>query len=160
MAPSRRHFMLGAGSAVALGSLPLNLNAQTRLQLHSGVRGLVVYREAQLQGRAFAAAMMAAGLATVTLGEDPVWQWRTQLAATVAGSKAPVYGLTDWSDYQLMRGLCAELRRYPIVETRHCIGRSASAEWAVRRAQELLDGQPAPRDAPSGQLTFFTWVIS
>ena len=157
---SRRHFLLGTGSAVALSSLPLSISARTRLQQHSGSKGLVVYREALEYGRNFASVMVAAGMDAVALGGDPVQQWRRQLAEIVASSPVPVYGLTDWSDYQLLRGLCAELRRHPASETAHRGSLAGSADWAGQLALDLLDGKAvAPRTA-AGQHTLFTWVIS
>ena len=110
--PDRRQFMLSMASVIAVSSLPLTNSANAGLSGSTPQGGVVVYRPGSQHSRDFASVLQSSGVTAIALVGDPVRQWRDSLQQVIAEQSEPFYGLTDWSDYQLMRGLAAELRRH------------------------------------------------
>lgn len=110
--PDRRQFMVSMASVMAASSLPLAHSAKAGLLDSNRQGGVVVYRAGSQQGQNFALALQSSGVTAIALVGDPVRQWRDSLGQVIEAQSEPFYGLTDWSDYQLMRGLAAELRRH------------------------------------------------
>lgn len=158
MIPDRRRFLLGSSSALAIGSLPVG--AALAANRTRSATGLVLYREANEASRYFAAAMSRAGMGAIALTDDLVRQWRSELNQILRDNPLPLYGLTDWSDYQLLRGLAVELRRFPQQELRLTVPVSGQPDWAVNQALATLDDAVAePKSTTDGQ-ALFNWVIS
>lgn len=176
---SRRNFIAGSSSFLALSSLPNYLNAAELGALKSQFSalnkqvGIVVYKEGDENSLAFASVFADVGMTLVALGIDPVRQWRDGLAAELAAQQQPVIGLTNWPDYLLMRGLAAELRRYPVLEAQHKVLAGTDNAWAsayahdlleISEAESLQDIQQALATAgatqPFGGRSLFSWIIT
>lgn len=116
---SRRKFIAGSSSLLALSSVSNYLNAaQPGAQLlqtteQSKQAGIVLYKDGDESSKALALEFSDTGMTLVALGIDPVRQWRDGLSEVFADKQQTIIGLTNWSDYMLMRGLAAEVRRYP-----------------------------------------------
>lgn len=138
----RRKLLLGSSSLLALGpvaaaSLPGDGTAMMKLS-----KGMVVYREAESRSVVFAAALQEAGITPVLLQHDVIRQWRKRELNNVLEGALPIYGLTDWSDFQLLRGLAGEHRRHPgavEVHPRQALDANERHEWIVQRAMGLLE---------------------
>jgi hypothetical protein len=132
---SRREFL--AGTALALGSaaVPLHVLAANTRTL-AGRPALALYQAYDAHATAFADELAAAGFSTLALTDDPVRQWRDGLGRLVLEENFVLLGLSNWSDYSLMRGLAAEHRRFPMFERQQ--RKMAGTAWARQQARDLL----------------------
>lgn len=135
-ASTRRQFLAGTGTALALGSLA---------GLSSGARGsseaqrtLVLYRASEPLAQRFAGLAAACGLPTLALAHDPVRQWRDGLAVLVTEQQFRLTGLSNWADFIILRGLAAEARRFPQLLTRHDKKRIAEPDWLAQHTRSLV----------------------
>jgi hypothetical protein len=132
---SRRDFLAGTAAAVTAASMPLPAFASQFRRF--GARPLlVVYRPHDAHAAAFADEFNAAGYVTLALSDDPVRQWRDGLGRFVREDNVLLLGLTNWSDYTMLRGLTAEERRFPLFESGQA--RSTDTADARRLAREVL----------------------
>lgn len=163
---SRREFLAGTAAAVTAASVPLPAFASGFRRFASRPL-LVVYQEYDAHAAAFAAEFDAAGYATLALTDDPVRQWRDGLGRLVRDDNILMLGLTNWSDYLMLRGLAAEERRFPLFESQQAKGRSvASAREHARTILALAEaGDAALRELnavppPKGALpSLFSWAL-
>lgn len=141
---SRRQFIAGSSSLLAMSCFSGYLNAaqldtlKSQFSASNIQSGIAIYKGGDKYSQAFASVFADNGMSMVELGIDPVRQWRDGLAEALASSQQPIIGLTNWSDYQLMRGLAAELRRHPAFEVQHKLHRGIETNWASTYAQDLL----------------------
>ena len=164
---TRRQFVLGSGALAAISSLPLSLQAKTDLQSMPSKQGIVAYREDDERSSAFAAVMAEAGMTLLPLAKDPVRQWRDEARAAVENLKLPMIGLTNWSDYLLMRELNGELRRKPESEEMCFVSaQEDKVEWAVNHAMKILEHNSSLEQVPEFEIQhlghghLFSWTIS
>lgn len=129
--PDRRQFMISVATAAAAGSLPLSHSALAGLPATDTQSALAVYRPGTQASRDFAMMLQKNGVTAIALAEDPVRQWRDMLLPRLEARSGPLYGMTDWSDYQLMRGLGAELRRHVRHESVHDDRQQTLYTWVV-----------------------------
>lgn len=129
--PDRRQFILSIASAAAAGSLPLGHPALAGQPVTDNQAAVVVYRPGTQASRDFAMALQKTGMTAIALAQDPVRQWRDTLQPRLEARPGPLYGLTDWSDYQLMRGLGAELRRHVRHESAHDDRQQTLYTWVI-----------------------------
>jgi hypothetical protein len=66
-----------------------------------------------------AARLKANGAQLITLGDDTVRLWRTEVGAVLRKADTRLFGVTRWSDYLIVRGLAAETRRHARHEQHH-----------------------------------------
>lgn len=140
---SRRRFMQGTSSLMALGSLPGYLSANTNA-LHDTLgelqqqHGVVFYRPDEAHSVAFADTLSQFGLVTVALTDDPVRQWRGEAGILASKAGNPVLGLTSWMDYLLISGLAAGespgKRKYVQMELQHAIVQPGNRNWSAHLA--------------------------
>jgi hypothetical protein len=165
---SRREFLAGTALALTSAAVPLPVLAANTRKL-AGRPALVMYQAHDAHATAFADELAAAGFSTLALTDDPVRQWRDGLGRLVLEENFVLLGLSNWSDYSIVRGLAAEHRRFPLLERQQ--RKMAGTAWARRQARELLvltdavdlhealralQGE-APASAPAPSL--FSWVI-
>lgn len=129
--PDRRQFMMSIATAAAAGSLPLVNSAFAGLPATDTPGAVVVYRPGTQASRDFAMTLQKTGVTAIALAEDPVRQWRDTLQRQLEAHPGPLYGMTDWADYQLMRGLGAELRRHVRHEFAHNDRQQTLYTWVI-----------------------------
>lgn len=132
---SRREFLAGTAVALTSAAVPLNVLAANTRKL-AGRPALVLYQAHDAHATAFADELAAAGFSTLALTDDPVRQWRDGLGRLVTEENFILLGLSNWSDYTLVRGLAAEQRRFPMLERQQ--RKMAGTAWARQQAQDLL----------------------
>ncbi|GEM_PF-741077 len=177
---SRRQFMKGTGSLVALGSLPAYVRAGPEgLHGHLGGimdrQGIVVFRQDDAHSVAFAGTLEKAGLEAIALTDDPVRQWRDGLGDKVAASAGPVMGLTSWPDYLILNGLAAEHRKLVQLEIQHAVEQTGHHNWSASLAigylqlpvkagrdevHELAKEFLGEETVPVGTPSLFSWLIA
>ena len=165
---SRREFLAGTAVALTSAAVPLPVLAANTRKL-AGRPALVLYQAHDPHATAFADELAAAGFSTLALTDDPVRQWRDGLGRLVTEENFVLLGLSNWSDYTIVRGLAAEHRRFPLLERQQ--RKMAGTAWARQQArdllalaeagdlkaalQELQGRTPARSSAPS----LFSWVV-
>lgn len=141
--PARRRFMRRTGSMVALGSLPVVIDTATP----AFARGedsllqadtIVLFREEEIPSAAFAATLASAGLQGIALQDDPVRQWRNELAPLVADGSSMI-GLTAWPDYLLLSGQALEVQKHPRLTLPHHARDPVARDWAIALARAYLN---------------------
>jgi hypothetical protein len=155
---SRRRFIKGTGTLVALGSLPAYLSADTdALQSSLGAlkqrQGIVLYRENDLHSLSFAETLSQSGMQPIALSNDLVRQWRDGLGELVMKSSQAIIGLGNWSDYFVIRGLAAEQRQHVMLELQHPVEQPGRENWAATLAIDYLQ-LPETTDKKSLQAHF------
>lgn len=128
--PDRRQFMISITTAAA-GSLPLVHSALAGLRSTDSQDAVVVYRPGTQASHDFAMALQKTGVTAIALADDPVRQWRDTLQRRLEARPGPLYGMTDWADYQLMRGMGAELRRHVRHESVHNDTQQTLYTWVI-----------------------------
>jgi len=79
----------------------------------SGTQASVVLHDRRIGiAPALRSRLVADGAKFIELTDDPVRQWRGEIAALLARPGTRLFGITRWSDYLLIRGLAAESRRH------------------------------------------------
>lgn len=176
----RRRVIQGAGTLVALGTLPAYLTANAAdLQAtlddlhHRG--GLVLYRSEDPHASAFAVTLAGAQLQTVALTDDVVRQWRDGLGGAAGASGVPILGLSSWPDYLLVSGMALDVRKRVQLEMQHVVDQPGRENWAASLALDYLKltaegGTVAVRDLAGKYLTgqrpkpnmrtLFSWLIA
>lgn len=165
---SRRDFLAGTALAVGSAAIPLPVLAANTRKL-AGRPALVLYQPHDAHATAFADELAAAGFSTLAMTDDPVRQWRDGLGRLVLEENFVLLGLSNWSDYSILRGLAAEHRRFPLLERQP--RKRAGTAWARQQARDLLalseaadlgsalrdlqDAKAPPEPAPR----LFNWVI-
>jgi hypothetical protein len=109
---SRREVLIGGAAVAGAGALaPITAQAAVDAVNSRGVSVLLhsgrITPDAALLDKA-----RQRGARIVTLGEDPVRQWRDESAAWLVPPNARLLGITHWPDFLLLRGLAAESRRH------------------------------------------------
>jgi hypothetical protein len=132
---SRREFLAGTALALTSAAVPLPVLAANTRKL-AGRPALVMYQPHDAHATAFADELAAAGFSTLALTDDPVRQWRDGLGRLVCDENFVLLGLSNWSDYSIVRGLAAEHRRFPLVERQQ--RKMAGTAWARQQARDLL----------------------
>lgn len=92
-AGSAQESLLSAPEATGKASVVLH---DPRIQIEPAVR----------------ARLEASGARFIELSEDPVRQWRGELAAVLADPSTRLFGVSNWPDFLMVRGLAAESRRH------------------------------------------------
>ncbi|MEY4641167.1 MAG: hypothetical protein RLZZ227_1161 [Pseudomonadota bacterium] len=166
---SRRDFLAGSLAALGSAGVPLNaFGAAGTRKLGEGP-ALVLYQPHDAHASAFADELATAGFATLALTDDPVRQWRDGLGALVLQQDFVLLGLSNWSDYSVLRGLAAEHRRFPLLECRQ--RKLAGTAWARACAHEIASLATADdlqaglqllrrkAEAPTAAPSLFSWII-
>lgn len=165
---SRREFLAGTAMALTSAAVPLPVLAANTRKL-AGRPALVLYQAHDPHATAFADELAAAGFSTLALTDDPVRQWRDGLGRLVTEENFVLLGLSNWSDYTIVRGLAAEHRRFPMLERQQ--RKMAGTAWARQQARDLLtladasDLQEAllklkaSASAHSTAPSLFSWVV-
>lgn len=108
---SRREVLIGGATVAGAGVLaPITARAASGAD-ERGVSVLLHDRRIALDA-ALSQRMQQKGARIVTLGDDPVRQWRDESAAWLARHDARLMGITRWHDFLMLRGLAAESRRH------------------------------------------------
>jgi hypothetical protein len=166
---SRREFLAGTAVALSAATMPLGALAAGDTRKLAARPALVLYQPHDAHAAAFADELAAAGFATLALTDDAVRQWRDGLGRLVVEENFVLLGLSNWTDYSVLRGLAAEYRRFPMLERQQ--GRMAGTAWARRHACDLLalaeaeDLQAALQNlqagvsARSSAPSLFSWII-
>lgn len=166
---SRRDFLAGTAAAVTAASMPLPALAASGFRHFAGRPLLVLYQPHDPHAFAFAAEFSAARYATLALTDDPVRQWRDGLGRLVRDENLLLIGLSNWSDYSMLRGLAADERRFPLFQSRQTKQRGDA--WARAHARTVLaradadDAQQALRDMgttsepPLAAPALFGWAL-
>lgn len=136
---NRRSFM---GQALTFSSVGGFAGASTLLQARQleslqQHKLLVLYRDSSIESSAFAAQLATAGIETRALTEDVVRQWRDGLEAELLTNNRLLLGMGNWADFTLLKGLAAEVRRFPLLAMQHPL-KLQTQDWAQQHAQELL----------------------
>ena len=110
--PTRRQFVTGAAMAGTLAAGAV-VRGTTGSATEAAPRPSVVLHDRRIDiDPALRARLVADGSRFIELNDDPVRQWRGEIAALLAHPGARLFGITRWSDYLLLRGLAAESRRH------------------------------------------------
>jgi hypothetical protein len=133
---SRREFLAGTALALTSASIPLSTFAAATTRKLGARPALVLYQRHDVHASAFADELAAHGFATLALTDDPVRQWRDGLGQLVMQQDFALVGLSNWSDYSVLRGLAAEHRRFPLLERQQ--RKVAGTAWARQHAREML----------------------
>lgn len=81
--------------------------------LHGTERVSVVLHDPRIQIEpAVRARLEARGARFIELTDDPVRQWRGDLADLLSDPSTRLYGVSNWPDFLMVRGLAAESRRH------------------------------------------------
>lgn len=140
--PSRRQFLANSAGLLSLSALPVYLNACQPVDLKDHLENthqqqiVILVTANDVNSKQFASVFAGLGMTVVTLGIDPVRQWRDGLSELVR--KKAVLGLTQWSDYFMVRGLAAEQRKFPLLEAQRFLPEEQSETWAEKHAYDLL----------------------
>jgi hypothetical protein len=166
---SRREFLAGTAVALTSATVPLDTLAAADTRKLAARPALVLYQAHDAHATAFADELAGAGFATLALTDDPVRQWRDGLGRLVLDENFILLGLSNWSDYSVLRGLAAEHRRFPLLERQQ--RKQAGTAWARQQARGLLaladahdlqealhelNGKAQQRSAAP---SLFSWVI-
>jgi len=120
---SRRQFLAGAGVAGAAGAATAAAASAAHAALgtdEAAGSATVVLHDPRIDLPADVAARLKAnGARIITLGDDPVRLWRTEIGAVLREPDTRLFGVTRWSDYLIVRGLAAETRRHARHEQHH-----------------------------------------
>lgn len=117
-ASNRRKFIRHSGGlAAALGAFSTTLHARDKNSKNQ-IDAVVLFRWENKHSATFAKSLSEEGLQAIALREDPVRQWRDNIGKIIADRKnpAPLIGLTNWSDFLIVRELASEARKFPVVE--------------------------------------------
>lgn len=164
---SRRDFLAGTAAALTAATVPsAPLIAGTTRHI-DGQPALVLFQPHDAQAKAFADECATAGFATLALTDDTVRQWRDGLGRLVQQDDFVLLGLSNWSDYSVLRGLAAEQRRFPRFELR--MRKTAAVKGARQIALAIAERAPDWQQlshslqsiaAPEGpEPSLFAWMI-
>lgn len=134
----RRGFVVGAGGLLVLSGLGHSASGGSGKISVEAKQSLVLCRSDDEDSLAFAAVFSEAGTEVIALEIDLVRQWRAGLNDKMKQKKI-LLGLTNWSDYLMMRELAQEQRRFPMLITSHQAGLLNNASWASDQAVKLLE---------------------
>jgi hypothetical protein len=165
---SRREFLTGTAVALTSVTVPLSTFAATDTRKLAARPALVLYQAHDAHAVAFADELAKAGFATLALTDDPVRQWRDGLGRLVLEENFILLGLSNWTDYSVLRGLAAEHRRFPLLERQQ--RKLAGTAWARQQARDLLaltDSADLPQalrelgstNVRGTQPSLFSWVL-
>ncbi len=132
---SRRDFLAGTALALTSATVPLPTFAAKTMRKLAGRPLLALYQPHDAHATAFADELAAAGFATLALTDDPVRLWRDGLGRLVTTENVVLVGLSNWTDYTVLRGLAAEHRRFPLLERQQ--RKMAGTAWARQQARDL-----------------------
>jgi len=116
---TRRQFVAGAALT---GTVTLAASAQASAEAAppslsslegAALRANVVLHDPRIQiDPAVRARLEASGARFIELAQDPVRQWRGELAGVLADPGTRLFGVSNWPDFLMVRGLAAESRRH------------------------------------------------
>ena len=114
---TRRQFVTGAalaGTAAATASTSPGIPVAADLSREEAAqRATVVLVEPRIEiDPAVRARLEASGARFIELTDDPVRQWRGELATVLADPATRLFGVTRWHNFLMVRGLAAESRRH------------------------------------------------
>ena len=110
---TRRQFVTGAAMAGTLAAAATVHGSTGVSTTEAASQASVVLHDRRIGiDPALRARLVEGGARFVALTDDPVRQWRSEIAALLAQRGTRVFGITQWSDYLLVRGLAAETRRH------------------------------------------------
>jgi hypothetical protein len=140
----RRSFLAVTGGATLYGA--------SASGAESPPRGVLIAREGVADAHSFAEAIDAE-VAVLQPEDDPVRFWAQKVAPALAVG-APVYGVTTWADYLVLRGAAAESGRKLRFESGGGGRRSTSSlDAAAALSVERFRGALAARDlAANGRM--------
>jgi hypothetical protein len=118
---NRRRFLTGAGGVVGVAATAFAPGAvQAAGQLAAAASASVVLHDPRIAlPEDVAEGLAANGARIITLGDDPVRLWRTEVGALLRRPDTRLFGVTRWADYLIVRGLAAESRRHTRHEQHH-----------------------------------------
>ncbi|MEN9704794.1 MAG: hypothetical protein RLZZ393_673 [Pseudomonadota bacterium] len=117
---SRRRFLAGVGIAGAAGAAAAGPATVMLGAPEAAGAATVILHDSRIPLPAdVAARLQANGAQVITLGDDPVRLWRTEVGAVLRKPDTRLFGVTRWSDYLIVRGLAAESRRHARHEQHH-----------------------------------------
>ena len=119
---TRRQFVTGAamaGTLVATTAATTAVSASGVSAVEAAGQASVVLHDRRIAiDEALRARFLGGGATFIELTDDPVRQWRGEIAALLAHPDTRLFGITQWSDYLLVRGMAAETRRHVKHESR------------------------------------------
>ena len=111
----RRQFLAGsaAGGTLAASGIAVAWGRAPMATLEAARRASVVLHDQRIAlDPAVARRLKANGAQVVSLTEDPVRLWRSEVGAVLRQPGTRLFGVTRWADYLIVRGLAAESRRH------------------------------------------------
>ena len=170
---TRRQFVIGGTSLVTLVSTAVAASAEegepgnAAASADEHPQSVVLFREEETASVLFATALQHTGMHSVALERDVVRQW-LDLNKTLRGSKSSaVFGLTNWSDLQIVKGLAAEHRLFLRSESRLPGGSQLGDRQVVSIAMSLYEAYNqncySALDMETGAAktsALFSWVIA
>ena len=118
---NRRQFLTGVGgvmgvatAAAAAGAAPLADPLAA-----AGSASVVLHDPRIVLAPDVAQRLTTNGARIITLDEDPVRMWRTEVGELLRRADTRLFGVTRWADYLIVRGLAAESRRHVRHEQHH-----------------------------------------
>lgn len=118
---NRRQFLTGVGGIVGTGGVAMTPGAAQALDATgaAGSASVVLHDPRIVLPTDVATRLEANGARLVTLTDDPVRLWRTQVGELLRQPDTRLFGVTRWADYLIVRGLAAETRRHVRHEQHH-----------------------------------------
>lgn len=111
----RRQFLASsaAGGTLAASGIAVAWGRAPMATLAAASRASVVLHDQRIAlDPAVARRLRANGAQVVSLTEDPVRLWRSEVGAVLRQPGTRLFGVTRWADYLIVRGLAAESRRH------------------------------------------------
>jgi len=110
---TRRQFVTGAAMAGTLVAGAATGGNSFGSQDDAAQQASVVLHDRRIEIEpALRDRLVAGGARFVELTDDPVRQWRGEIASLLTHPDTRLFGITQWSDYLLVRGMAAETRRH------------------------------------------------
>ncbi len=177
---NRRGFLL-SGTSLAATALCSKASLAQLPTMNASAEGILLYRQEYLDNRAFDQVFAKTALEKIALESDPVRQWRDTLEAKLLTQKGqPLFGFTSWSDLVLLRGLCAEHKRYlldssiheysqPLTQNKlqqysqalaHRFAQYSSTEHSIKNTGQDTLAPLSNASTRYRQRSVFSWVIA
>jgi hypothetical protein len=116
---TRRQFVTGAAMAGTLVAGTATGGNSFGSQEDAAQQASVVLHDRRIEiESALRDRLTAGGARFIELTDDPVRQWRSEISALLTHPDTRLFGITQWSDYLIVRGMAAETRRHVRHESR------------------------------------------
>jgi anaerobic selenocysteine-containing dehydrogenase len=120
IASTRRQFLKQGAALTGAGAFgaATSLSASASATLQAAAKATVVLHDPRLSVDAGVIARLeATGARFIALGGDPVRLWRGAERELLSRRDTRLFGVTNWPDFLIVRGLAAETRRRVLHES-------------------------------------------